>query len=59
MKSKGWESVEGSDTIFRLSVPGGWLVKYCVLGGFDGEQISCSITFYPDPKHSWKTPIYH
>jgi hypothetical protein len=49
--SATWEIVAKSKPrIYRLNVPGGWLVT--VSGG-----LSFPVTFYPDPEHEWNPPI--
>lgn len=52
-EESGWNYVEFSnDTVKlqRLWVPGGWLVRTVESGE---QEISVSITFYPDALHSW------
>jgi hypothetical protein len=46
-----WVTVMGSrPKLLRMNVPGGWLVT--VAGG-----ISYSVSFYPDPEHTWNPQI--
>lgn len=42
------------DLTERLPVPGGWLVR-CTIGLETSENLatSCTITFLPDPGHTW------
>lgn len=43
-----WERVHGADgspDLWRLAVPGGWLVSFTPKIG--------SPTFFPDPEHDW------
>jgi hypothetical protein len=41
-----WEKLESDYGVaHRAKVPGGWLVVF----GFSGD----SVTFYPDPQHTW------
>lgn len=50
------------ETTERMKVPGGWLVRttfaretYGLAWGLLGSRmaVSTSITYYPDPSHSW------
>ena len=46
-----WEQVQGArPKLFRLKVPGGWLLT--ITGGS-----SYPVTFYPDSGHKWNPPI--
>lgn len=55
-----WEYLE--DNLYRMKIPGGWLVKYSsdVLSRMwensapqQGYEWRDSITFVPDPNHEW------
>ena len=49
-----WELVRGacgSPDLWRLEVPGGWLVTFAPAGAA-GDVIG-NPTFLPDPKHEW------
>jgi len=48
-----WEVIQknGFETLSRMRVPGGWLVKYRVM---QYQGASFYFTFVPDPDHSWK-----
>lgn len=53
-----WEQIGKGPTIgsaegvlYRLKVPGGWLV----LHAFERTDLADSMTFYPDPKHEWSS----
>lgn len=58
---KKWDLVtEGPDAdVYRLKVPGGWLVRTSSYANAAGDlggasvSISCAICFYPDPAHAW------
>lgn len=47
-----WELIYsgGTEYLYRTKVPGGWLLKLRYNGYAEG---SISITFYPDPLHTW------
>jgi len=51
-----WELVHNKSGVnfaektFRLSVPGGWLVR---AGYFVGERLSMAMTYLPDDNHEW------
>jgi len=67
MAKPKWEYIETEDGsgLNRMRVPGGWLVKVCeyvyqaslVMAG-QGEPFGydwrTSMTFLPDPEHSWE-----
>lgn len=47
-----WEiCLENDEDLYRLKVPGGWLVKTVDI--YVDAPVA-SICFYPDPKHEWK-----
>jgi hypothetical protein len=58
MKAK-WEEIESNlAPMYRLQVPGGWLVAiYADKLPGEGEALeglSIGLVFYPDPAHQWK-----
>ena len=67
MDSAEWEEVPSDrGLIFRLRVPGGWLVSMCdevthvlmdgrLEGGWDWRS---TMTFVPDPQREWFPDIY-
>ena len=55
-----WEVIDieksgtNTDTVYRASIPQGWLVRYRVSSSLDMNRlISGSITFVPDEHHEW------
>ncbi len=52
-----WERfhIQNHENLYRLKVPGGWLVRYADTCRSSGNTIGevSSICFYPDPKHEW------
>lgn len=59
---KDWEMIDSAGTLFRLSVPGGWLVKHMetVLTEMINHELQTgyewrtSIAFVPDENHEWR-----
>ena len=56
-----WERLDSDfGKVYRLNVPGGWLVFVFEVfpygGSYSGfpESPQAVLTFYPDPKHEWE-----
>lgn len=71
MQTLSWESLDVINTsgnLFRMEVPGGWLIKevsdvqsdmpdHIPFGNRYGWEWTSTICFYPDPEHLWLKPI--
>lgn len=41
-------------SMFRLQIPGGWIMVMIVTVGHHERDYSQTITFIPDPEHEWQ-----